>query len=140
MVIAPLKEKYPPQVRALDFKKVDEILIETITGWEKIPNLMECILTPFFWLLGISFLGLDPKTVIVFSRNKDVYHRWEELGSIWFGKIYLRIKWLFYDTIPWTFSAKFSLLCVTKSSRIQLSYKARSQKVGFQRHFSWFID
>jgi len=107
MVIAPLKEKYPPQVRALNFKKVDEILIETLAGWEKIPNLMECILTPFFWLLGISFLGLDPKTVIVFSRNKDVYRRWEELGRTWFGKIYLRIKWLSYDTIPWTFSAKF---------------------------------
>ena len=107
MVIAPLKEKYPPQVRALDFNKVEEILIETLTTWEKIPNLMEYILTPCCWLLGISFLGLDPKTVIVLARNKEVYHRWEQLGRNWFGKIYLRIEWLFHDTIPWTFSAKF---------------------------------
>ena len=107
MVIVPLRQKYPPQVRALDFNKVEEILIETLTAWEKIPNLMECILTPCCWLLGISFLGLDPKTVIVLSRNKEIYHRWEQLGRNWFGKIYLRMEWLFHDTIPWTFSAKF---------------------------------
>lgn len=107
MVMEPMEEKYSPQIRALDFNKVEETLIETMTGWEKIPTLIEYILTPFCWLLGISFLGLDPKTVIVLSRNKEIYHRWEELGRNWVGRSYLRVKWLFIDIVPWTYSIKF---------------------------------
>lgn len=137
MVIAPVKEKHPSQVRALDFNKVEEILLETLTSWEKIPNLMECLLTPFCWLLGISFLGLDPKTVIVLSRNKDIYHLWEELGRNWFGKIYLRMKWLFHDTIPWIFSAKFItvgliayvvLMVIIEFISVQILYREGTEK------------
>jgi hypothetical protein len=107
MVISPMEEKYRLQAQALNFDKTEETLTETLTSWEKIPNLMEQILTPFCWMFGITFLGLDPKTVILMSRNKSIYHRWEELGSSLFGKVYLRVKWIFIDSIPWTYSFKF---------------------------------
>jgi hypothetical protein len=55
----------------------------------------------------VSFLGLDPKTAIVLSRDKRIYHRWAELGSSWIGKAFLRIRWLFDEAVPWTYSAKF---------------------------------
>lgn len=91
----------------MDFEKAEEILVETLTSWEKVPSLLESILTPICWLIGISFLGLDPKTAIILSRDKKIYHRWAELGSSWLGKAFLRIKWLFDDAVPWTYSAKF---------------------------------
>ena len=107
MVIAPLEKKYPSEVRAMDFNRMEETIIKNLTSWEKVPNLLEYVLTPICWLQGISFLGLDPKTVFLKSRDKRLWHRWEELGQNFVGKIYLRIKWLFDDTIPWTYTAKF---------------------------------
>ena len=107
MVIAPLEEKYPSEVRAMDFNRMEETLIKTLTGWEKVPNLLESVLTPICWLQGITFLGLDPKTVFLKSRDKRLWHLWEALGQNFVGKIYLRIKWLFVDTVPWSYTAKF---------------------------------
>ena len=57
-VVLPLEKKYPLQFRSLDFKKAKESLYETVTSWEKIPNIMEYILTLPCWMLGIKFLGL----------------------------------------------------------------------------------
>lgn len=107
MVITPVEKKYPHKVRTLDFERLEEALLETLSGWEKIPNLVENILAPFFWLAGISFLGLDPKTAIILSRNKEIFQRYVLHGRSWFGKTYLRIRWLFDDAIPWMYSAKF---------------------------------
>jgi hypothetical protein len=107
MVITPLEKTYPLEVRTLDFDELEENLLETLSSWEKIPSLIENILAPFFWLAGISFLGLDPKTAIILSRNKDIYHHYVLHGRSWFGKTYLRIRWLFDDAIPWMYSAKF---------------------------------
>jgi hypothetical protein len=107
MVIRCLEERYPTETRSVEFDKAEDILIETLTSWEKIPSLMENIMTPICWLVGISFVGLDPKTAIVLSRDKQIYHGWAEMGQNWLGRTYLRIKWLFDDAIPWTYSAKF---------------------------------
>jgi hypothetical protein len=137
MVIKPMKEKYPAETASMDFEKAEDILIETLTSWEKIPSLMENILTPFCWLVGISFVGLDPKTAIVLSRDRQIYHRWAELGRSWLGKTFLRIKWLFVDTVPWSYSAKFIavgllayivLMIIIESISVQIIYRKGIEK------------
>lgn len=137
MVIKPLNDRYPVETGSMDFEKAEDMLIETLTSWEKVPSLMENILTPFCWLLGISFVGLDPKTAIVLSRDKQIYHRWAELGQSWLGKTFMRIKWLFDDTVPWTYSAKFIavglfayivLMVVIEFISVQIIYRKGVEK------------
>ena len=107
-VILPVQESHPEYyARYLKNDRLEDRIFDIVTSWEKAPNLLENILTPVFWGMGISFLGLDPKTVLILSRDKKVYHFFEQWGRGWFGRLYLRVTWLFDDSIPWTYSAKF---------------------------------
>jgi hypothetical protein len=137
MVIDPVEQTHATQVRTLDLDKLEDILTQTLTSWEKIPNIMEQILTPFCWMLGVTFLGLDPKTVVLMSRNETIYHRWEALGRSWFGKVYLRVKWMFVDSIPWTYSFKFIavgliaymlLMAMVEFVSVQIIYRKGAEK------------
>ena len=107
-VILPMQESHPASyARYIKSEDLEDRILDIVTSWENVPNLLENILTPVFWGMGISFLGLDPKTVLILSRDKKIYHFFEQLGQGWFGRLYLRVTWLFDDSIPWTYSAKF---------------------------------
>lgn len=105
-VVRPLREKYAVNFRSREILKLEETLREPLTSWEKIPNLMENILTVPCWLLGIKFLGLDPKTAIYLSRDVAFYKKLSLARKGLFQKLYLKAKWFFGVSIPWSYSLK----------------------------------
>lgn len=133
VVIAPLEKKYPNHIGTLNTKGLEETLLETLTRWEKIPSLMENILAPFLWLAGISFLGLDPKTALILSRDKSIYHRYVLQGRSWFGKTFLRIKWLFDDAIPWAYSVKFVVVGLVAYILLMILIEFLSVQVTYRK-------
>jgi hypothetical protein len=105
-VVRPLRKNYAIYFRSYEVQKLEETLIEPFTSWEKIPNLMENILTVPCWLVGIKFLGLDPKTAIYLSRDVKLYKQLSLARKGLFQKLYMKAKWFFGVSIPWSYSLK----------------------------------
>ena len=106
MVFRPLEEQYAISFRTQEMRKMEDILLDPLTRWEKVPNLLENILTVPFWVAGIKFLGLDPKTVFVLSRDKDLYKHLSLSRKGFFESLYIKARWIFGVSIPWSYSLK----------------------------------
>ncbi|MGD2270423.1 MAG: hypothetical protein PVI06_08495 [Desulfobacterales bacterium] len=105
-VVRPLKKYHASCFRSYEVQKIEETLMEPLTSWEKIPNLMENIVTVPFWMAGIKFLGLDPKTAIYLSRDVELYKQLSLAGRGLFERLYMKAKWFFGVSIPWSYSLK----------------------------------
>ena len=106
LVVLPLGKNYAIYFRSHEVRKIEEILMEPLTSWEKIPNLIENILTVPCWLVGIKFLGLDPKTAFVLSRDVELYKQLRLARKGLFQTLYMKAKWIFGVSIPWSYSLK----------------------------------
>ncbi|MBI3003497.1 MAG: hypothetical protein HYY54_07775 [candidate division NC10 bacterium] len=107
MVIRPLHQRFPDLVAGLDRRRIEANLQEILPAWEKVPTFLEAILTPICWLAGITFLGLDPKTVFYLARDKILYQQYTLWGRSWLVRVGYRIAWLFDDSVPWEYSLQF---------------------------------
>ncbi|MBI2080996.1 MAG: hypothetical protein HYT86_04600 [candidate division NC10 bacterium] len=107
MVIRPLHRRFPDLVAGLDRRRIEANLQEILSAWEKVPTFLEAILTPICWLAGITFLGLDPKTVFYLARDKILYQQYTLWGRSWLVRVGYRIAWLFDDSVPWEYSLQF---------------------------------
>jgi hypothetical protein len=105
-VVRPLRKNYATYFRSHEVQKIEETLMEPLTSWEKIPNLMENILTVPCWMVGIKFLGLDPKTAIYLSRDLELYKQLSLARKGLFQTLYMKAKWIFGVSIPWSYSLK----------------------------------
>ena len=106
LVVRPLEKQHAIYFRSHERRKIEEMLMEPLTSWEKIPNLIENILTIPCWLAGIKFLGLDPKTAFVLSRDKELFKHLRLANKGFFESLYLKAKWVFGVSIPWSYSLK----------------------------------
>jgi len=107
MVIRPLHQQFPDRIAGLDRRRIEAKLQEVLAAWEKVPTFLEAILTPLCWLAGITFLGLDPKTVLYLARDKILYQQYTLWGRSWIVRMGYRIGWLFDDSVPWEYSLRF---------------------------------
>jgi hypothetical protein len=107
MVIRPLHRRFPDFVAGLDRRRIEARLQEVLSAWEKVPTFLEAILTPICWLAGITFLGLDPKTVFYLARDKILYQQYTLWGRSWIVRAWYRVVWLFDDSVPWEYSLAF---------------------------------
>jgi hypothetical protein len=113
-VIQPLQDKYPDYLRRIDQGTLDTNLLKAVSKWEKIPNYVEAILNLPFYLLGITYLGLDPKSLIPLCRDKQFYRKWCEYNADGLiDQISLKIKFIFDVVVPWMFTFKFLLFGLT---------------------------
>lgn len=107
MVTRPLQQRFPDLVAGLNRPAIEAKLQEVLAAWEKVPTFLEAILTPVCWLAGITFLGLDPKTVFYLARDKVLYQQYTLWGRSWIVRTWYRIGWLFDDSVPWEYSLQF---------------------------------
>lgn len=107
MVTRPLQQRYPGLIAGLNRRELEGRLLEVLAAWEKVPTFLEAVLTPICWLAGITFLGLDPKTVFFLAWDKGIYQQYTLWGRSWIVRVGYRIGWLFDDSVPWEYSLKF---------------------------------
>lgn len=107
MVTRPLQQRFPDLVAGLKRQAIEAKLQEVLAAWEKVPTFLEAILTPVCWLAGITFLGLDPKTVFYLAWDKGIYQQYTLWGRSWIVRVGYRIGWLFDDSVPWEYSLQF---------------------------------
>ncbi len=105
-VVRPLRRNHAVDLWSREGRNMEETLMEPLTSWEKIPNLMETILTVPCWIMGIKFLGLDPKTAFLLSRDVALYKKLSLAHKGFFQTLYMEAKWLFGISIPWSYSLK----------------------------------
>ncbi|MBI4392160.1 MAG: hypothetical protein HY575_09755 [candidate division NC10 bacterium] len=106
-VTRPLHQRFPGLIAGLNRRELDARLQEVLAAWEKVPTFLEAVLTPICWLAGITFLGLDPKTVFVLAWDKGLYQRYTLWGRSWIVRVGYRIAWFFDDSVPWEYSLQF---------------------------------
>lgn len=107
IVIVPITHNYSSRMHFMEFGKNKGILSEILTRWEKIPNLFEYIISVPCWLLGIQFLGLDPKTVFALCRDREIYQSFQLRGQPWLIRVCYKVKWLVFDDVPWMYTIEF---------------------------------
>lgn len=107
MVTRPLQQRFPDLVAGLNRRQIEAKLQEVLAAWEKVPTFLEAVLTPICWFAGITFLGLDPKTVFYLARDKILYQQYTLWGRSWIVRVGYRIGWFFDDSVPWAYSLKF---------------------------------
>lgn len=107
MVTRPLQQRYPGLIAGLNRRELEGRLLEVLAAWEKVPTFLEAVLTPICWLAGITFLGLDPKTVFYLAWDKGIYQQFTLWGRSWIVRVGYRIGWFFDDSVPWEYSLKF---------------------------------
>ena len=107
MVTRPLHQRFPGLIAGLNRRELEARLQEVLAAWEKVPTFLEAVLTPICWFVGITFLGLDPKTVFVLAWDKGLYQRYTLWGRSWIVRAGYRIAWFFDDSVPWEYSLKF---------------------------------
>lgn len=106
LVVRPLRKNHAMHFRSHEIQKIEETLVVPLTSWEKLPNLMENILTVPCWMAGIKFLGLDLKTAIYLSRDVELYKQLSLARKGLFQTLYMKAKWIFSVSVPWSYSLK----------------------------------
>lgn len=107
MVTRPLQQRFPGLIAGLNRRELEARLLEVLAAWEKVPTFLEAVLTPICWLAGITFLGLDPKTVFLLAWDKGIYQQYTLWGRSWIVRVGYRIGWFFDDSVPWEYSLQF---------------------------------
>jgi len=107
MVTRPLQQRFPGLIAGLNRRELEARLLEVLAAWEKVPTFLEAVLTPICWLAGITFLGLDPKTVFLLAWDKGIYQQYTLWGRSWIVRAGYRIAWFFDDSVPWEYSLEF---------------------------------
>jgi hypothetical protein len=142
LVVRPLEKHYAIYLRSHEIRKIEEILIEPLTGWEKIPNLIENILTVPCWVAGIKFLGLDPKTAFFLSRDEELYKHLSLARKGFFQTLYMKAKWIFGVSIPWSYSLKLVavgliayilLMILIEYISVQFYYREVTEKILLEK-------
>jgi hypothetical protein len=107
MVTRPLHQRFPGLIAGLNRRELEARLQEVLAAWEKVPTFLEAVLTPICWFAGITFLGLDPKTVFLLAWDKGLYQQYTLWGRSWIVRAGYRIGWFFDDSVPWEYSLQF---------------------------------